>query len=291
MNYKGNKPYKIYIAGGLSGITSLMAIYPTEYLKTQVQLHGNQLSLTQLIKKTYSNWGVKGFYKGMVPLLIGSAPRSMFKFVGYEQAHYHLKNYQVFNKSPNLLNFISGASAGILTSILTSSPADNIKMKGIFYQTQKNIKLNTKQSIRKIWKDEGLYGFYKGLSSTMMKESLTFGLRFTFYHNIFNVLHHAEAVIKSTSHDKLPKNSVTSAIAGGIAGGIVCIINNPFDVTQTRMQTNYSHKYKSLPHCLFTIVKEEGPLALWKGASYRSLRAVPGIMIAFYVYEIICKTL
>ena len=39
MNYNGNNLYKNTIAGGGAGITSLIVIYPTEYIKTQMQLY------------------------------------------------------------------------------------------------------------------------------------------------------------------------------------------------------------------------------------------------------------
>lgn len=289
MNYQGSKSYQTYIAGGLSGLASLISIYPTEYIKSQIQFKGNQKTFQDIIKGTYHKWGVKGFYHGITPLLIGSAPRSMFKFVGYEQAHFFMRKHHLLENHADLRNFIAGSFAGVLTSCMISSPTDNIKIHGIYQQTQNQIKQNMVQNAKSIWQMQKLPGFYRGLSSTAIKESLTFGLRFTFYHRIFNPLHHFESQLKNTTPDKMPKNPITSALAGGLGGGLVCLINNPFDVTQTRMQTNYQAKYRNLPDCMRSIIKEEGILALWKGASYRSLRAVPGVMISFYVYEIMCS--
>lgn len=289
MNYKGKHSHESFIAGGLSGLASLISIYPTEYVKSQVQFHGNKQTLRDICQTTYQRWGLIGFYRGMMPLLIGSVPRSTFKFAGYEQTHYWLRRNNYLQGSPDLRNFVSGGVAGIFTAVGVSSFTDNIKMRTIYDQTQKNVRNNMLQSAQKIYQDKGIRGFYRGLSSTCIKESLTFGLRFTFYHRIFTPMHHVEAVIKGKPADKLEKNPVTSAIAGGIGGGMVCMINNPFDVTQTRMQTNYQRKYRNLPHCMLTVYREEGVKALWKGASYRSLRAVPGVMISFYVYEMIHK--
>jgi len=287
MNYKGHDSYRTLIAGGLSGLASLITIYPTEYIKSQVQFQGNYYGFRQICRQTYQNWGLFGFYRGMTPLLIGSIPRSMFKFAGYEQTHYLLRKHQLLTKYPDLQNFLSGSVAGVLTAVTVSSFTDNIKMNSIYHQTQHQQKLSLFQSTKQIYQQKGISGFYRGLSSTCMKESLTFGLRFTFYHRIFRPLHSFEAKIKNQDSKEMPKNSLTSAVAGGIGGGIVCLINNPFDVAQTRLQTNYSGKYHNLPHCLWNVIKEEGIMALWKGASYRSLRAIPGVMISFYVYEIL----
>ena len=175
MNYEGSKSYQTYIAGGLSGVASLTAIYPTEYLKSQIQFRGNQLSTKELIKKTYSRWGIRGFYHGMSPLLMASAPRSMFKFVGYEQTHYEMRKREWLKDSPHTRNFIAGAVAGLMTAGGVSSFTDNIKMRGIYDQTQKQQKNTMTQSMRAIWKEKGVRGFYRGLSSTGIKEAMTFG--------------------------------------------------------------------------------------------------------------------
>jgi solute carrier family 25 (mitochondrial citrate transporter), member 1 len=285
MNYNGNKSYQTYISGGLSGVASLVFIYPTEYLKSQVQFRGNQKTTMELIRHTYSRWGLRGFYHGMSPLFIASAPRSMFKFVGYEIIHYEMRKRGWLEESPHARNFIAGAAAGFMTAGGVSSLTDNIKMKGIYDQTQNGQKKTMRESAKTIWKEKGIRGFYRGLSSTGLKEAMTFGLRFFFYHPIFTQLHALEAEWKQTHPDELQKNPLTSAVAGGISGGLVCLINNPFDVTQTRMQTNYQGQYKNLAHCIWTILREEGVQTFWKGAGYRSLRAVPGVMISFGVYE------
>ena len=287
MNYNGKNSHQAFIAGGIAGLASLTSIYPTEYIKSQIQFHKNGLTTRDIIKNTYNRWGLRGFYRGISPLLLGSVPRSMCKFAGYEQTHYFLKERNLLGFSQDLRHFVSGGVAGIFTAVSVSSFTDNIKMKAIYDQTQHNVRRSLVSSVSELWKSQGIRGFYRGLSSTCIKESLTFGLRFTFYHRLFEPMHMLEAYWKGISREELKKNPLTSAIAGGIGGGMVCLINNPFDVTQTRLQTNYGRKYQNLRHCFVTIVREEGVRALWKGAGYRSARAVPGVMISFYVYEII----
>jgi solute carrier family 25 citrate transporter 1 len=273
MNYNGSKLYKNTIAGGSAGITSLLTIYPTEYIKTQVQLYPKN-NFNTIIKNTYNTHGLNGFYRGMSSLAIVSIPRSAVKYTSFEVYRHLLKRENETKTEKLYKNFLSGALSGFTTSFCVSLPSDNIKIKSISLQNS-NKPSGLLDSTKNVYKDNGLKGFYKGALSNSTKECITYASRFALYGIV---------------SEKIGKDTVfKNFISGGIASMPGPLINNPLDVIQTRMQSNYDNKYKSNFDCAKQILKNEGIFTFWKGASLRTLRTIPGMGVSFMVYEEICK--
>lgn len=71
----------MYIVGGITGGIEICITFPTEYVKTQLQLDEKGGSkrytgITDCVKKTVSSHGVLGLYRGLSVLLYGSIPKS-----------------------------------------------------------------------------------------------------------------------------------------------------------------------------------------------------------------------
>ena len=76
-------------------------------------------------------------------------------------------------------------------------------------------------------------------------------------------------------------------IAGSIGGTCGTILNTPFDVVKTRVQSQITGPYKynwTLPS-LVTVIKEEGVGALYKGFTPKVLRLGPGGGILLVVFD------
>ena len=101
----------------------------------------------------------------------------------------------------------------------------------------------------------------------------------------FNLNTYYLSVIKKDNEYK--KSLVENALLGGISGTIGTIINNPIDVVQTRLQSDYNKKYKSIYDCYKKIYHEEGLLSFTKGLHYRIMRTFPGMAIYISVFEFI----
>ena len=65
----------------------------------------------------------------------------------------------------------------------------------------------------------------------------------------------------------------------------------PFDVIKTRMQGMEAKRYTGTLNCITTVVRTEGPTALFKGLSARLGRAVPGQGIIFASYEVFSQNI
>ena len=75
-------------------------------------------------------------------------------------------------------------------------------------------------------------------------------------------------------NSKQPLSLLPNMLTGGVAASIAELFTLPFDTAKVRMQIQglevkggAKPKYNNTFHCISTVAKEEGPLALWKGLS------------------------
>jgi solute carrier family 25 citrate transporter 1 len=72
---------------------------------------------------------------------------------------------------------------------------------------------------------------------------------------------------------------------GAMAGTVTVYSTMPLDVVKTKMQSLDAQKYKNIFTCVSSVIKEQGVLALWKGATPRLGRLIFSGGIVFTVYE------
>lgn len=91
-NSEMNKnPLKAIIAGGITGGIEICITYPTEYVKTQMQLFPDDAKrgLKYIISSTYQKYNIFGFYRGLSALILFSIPKTASRFGANE----YLKNH------------------------------------------------------------------------------------------------------------------------------------------------------------------------------------------------------
>lgn len=79
--------YNFVLSGGITGGIEICITFPTEYVKTQLQLDEKSGKTKQYngiidcVKKTVKGHGVFGLYRGLSVLLYGSIPKSAVRRV------------------------------------------------------------------------------------------------------------------------------------------------------------------------------------------------------------------
>lgn len=76
-----NNCLNICFTGGITGGIEICITYPTEYVKTQLQLDEKvgarkYNGIMDCVKKTVKSHGIFGLYRGLSVLLYGSIPKS-----------------------------------------------------------------------------------------------------------------------------------------------------------------------------------------------------------------------
>uniref|UniRef100_A0A914BXP9 Mitochondrial dicarboxylate carrier n=1 Tax=Acrobeloides nanus TaxID=290746 RepID=A0A914BXP9_9BILA len=155
------------------------------------------------------------------------------------------------------------ASAG---AACCTHPLDLLK---VHLQTQQTGKLSLPQMSVKIWKSDGFFGFYNGLSASLLRQLTYSTTRFGIY----------ETLKKQLPSDKSVPFYQKVFLAGfsGACGGFV---GTPGDLVNVRMQNDIKlppeqrRNYKHALDGVVRILREEGLKRLFGGASMATARAV-----------------
>jgi len=273
-----NSPLKAILAGGISGGIEICCTYPTEYVKTIMQLYEKEAlkGPMSVIKDTYHTKGVSGLYRGLTCLLYFSIPKSAVRFWGYETARSLLKDEKGAMSTRN--NLLAGLFAGCLEAVAVVTPMETIKVKLIHDQLSPSPKYRGFfHGVRSIAVQQGLSGCYKGLFPTIIKQGSNQMIRFGVFYELKR---------RMLGDDPNAKFSIAqSMFAGAVAGGASVFGNTPIDVVKTRMQGLEASKYNGMMDCILKIAKNEGLRGFYKGTTPRLGRVCLDVAITMTLYS------
>ncbi|KAK2587243.1 hypothetical protein KPH14_002980 [Odynerus spinipes] len=270
------------IAGGITGGIEICITYPTEYVKTQLQLDGKTGSAKQYdgiwdcVKKTVKTRGFFGLYRGLSVLLYGSIPKSAVRFGAFESVKKKLVDADGnLNAQRRLL---AGLCAGVSEAILAVTPMETIKVKFINDQRSANPRYKGFfHGVGMIVKEHGIKGVYQGVVPTILKQGSNQAIRFFIMETLKDWYRGGD------NTKSVPKVAV--GVFGAVAGAASVFGNTPIDVVKTRMQGLEASKYKGSLDCVIQVWKKEGPLAFYKGTIPRLSRVCLDVAITFMIYD------
>uniref|UniRef100_A0A1B0BF37 Citrate transport protein n=1 Tax=Glossina palpalis gambiensis TaxID=67801 RepID=A0A1B0BF37_9MUSC len=276
----GNKGLKGILAGGITGGIEICITYPTEYIKTQLQLdekgdRKRYSGVTDCIRKTVIQRGFFGLYRGLSVLLYGSIPKTASRFGAFETLKDHMADngqLSIFSK------LLCGLGAGICEAVIAVTPMETIKVK--FINDQRTAKPQFKgffHGVGRIICNDGIGGIYKGVTATILKQGSNQAIRFFVVESL-----------KDSYKAKNPQKPVPKLLVGAfgfIAGAASVLCNTPLDVIKTRMQGLEAAKYRSTANCALKIWHNEGISAFYKGTVPRLSRVCLDVAFTFMIYD------
>ncbi|KAF2357454.1 Mitochondrial substrate/solute carrier [Trinorchestia longiramus] len=133
----------------------------------------------------------------------------------------------------------------------------------------------------KLLKEKGLIGLYKGTAATMLRD-VSFSVCY------FPLFAHLNSLGPRKADGSGEAVFWCSFLAGCSAGSLSALFVNPFDVVKTRLQVitkgSQDKTYSSIANAFSRILREEGPLAFFKGGACRMIVIAPLFGIAQMVY-------
>jgi len=211
--------------------------------------------------------------------------------------------------------WISGVLGGSASTILLY-PLDLVKVR--WQVTEDNTSTGNKHhegpkqalhrrsivsTIRGVVKHEGVYGLYQGLTPALVGSALSWGGYFFLYEGIKLQMLEGKRRSSGATADDTDVRLVSSEIltAACSAGAAMVVCTNPIWLIKTRMQLQLKRveaqhvssgaakntikpPYKNMFDAAHTIVREEGPLALYKGAAPAMMLVSHG-GVQFVTYE------
>ncbi|KAI8069293.1 mitochondrial carrier domain-containing protein [Gongronella butleri] len=285
---KKKDPILSLVSGTVAGAIEGVATYPTEYVKTRLQLQaGGKLAPGEVafkgpvdcVVQTVRRHGVGALYTGVSALAIGNAAKAGVRFLSYDQIANLLRDKD--GKLSGLRSMMAGLGAGMIEGLVVVTPSETIKTKLIHDRNSAQPKYKgLVHGTRMIVAEEGLGGIYRGLGPVMARQGANSAVRFTSYSYIKGFLQ------QMRGDDTSPLPTTHTFLAGAIAGIITVFTTMPLDTTKTRMQAlDAKQLYKNSFDCVVKVVKANGVLSLWKGATPRLARLIFSGGIVFAVYE------
>lgn len=276
--------WKNLLAGGCAGAFEAAVMFPTEFVKTQLQLQAADVKaggtakysgVLDCFKKTVQTRGVLGLYAGLSTVVAGSIPKAGVRFGAFNFFKGKLEGED--GKLTQLNTMLAGLGAGVSEAILAVTPMETVKTKLIHDQNSAAPRYRgLVHGVSTMVREEGVGAVYKGLAPTMMKQGANQATRFTVFTNLKALLQDG---------DEQPLHPTVNFACGMVAGAISVYATMPFDVVKTQMQGLEAAKYKSSLDCGMTILREGGVLALWKGTTPRLGRVMFSGGIIFAAYE------
>ncbi|CAD8159214.1 unnamed protein product [Paramecium octaurelia] len=274
-------PVRGIISGGITGGIEICITYPTEYIKTMMQLYKeySQKGVKYCIGETYKNFGITGFYRGLTPLVTFSIPKVACRFGANEW----LKNNVFTDRKSRLQTFFAGLGAGVFEAVVVVTPTETLKVKLIHDKLSTTPKYRGMiHGIGSIVNEMGLSGIYKGLVPTILKQGSNQGIRFVVFED-------TKKLIQKT-FTFLPE-PVILLLSGGVAGAASVMCNTPVDVIKTQMQGLKAHEYNGVLDCCKQTYQHEGVRGFYKGTVPRLGRVVLDVAITFTLYDYIGRVL
>ncbi|KAL5117607.1 Mitochondrial succinate-fumarate transporter [Pleosporales sp. CAS-2024a] len=170
-------------------------------------------------------------------------------------------------------NLIAGGGAGMMEA-LACHPLDTIKVRMQLSRRARAPGAPTRGFLRtgkEIVKRETALGLYKGLGAVLTGIVPKMATRFTSYEWYKQMLADSAGNVSS-------RCTFMSGLAAGVTEAVLVV--TPMEVIKIRLQAQHHSmadpldipKYRNAAHALYTVVKEEGAGALWRGVSLTALR-------------------
>ncbi|XP_026667138.1 mitochondrial coenzyme A transporter SLC25A42 isoform X2 [Ceratina calcarata] len=185
-----NQPGLNFLAGSLAGITSQGTTYPLDLMRARMAVtqRAEYKTLRQIFVRIYVEEGIRAYYRGFVATILGVIPYAGCSFFTYDLLRNFLTVYTAgYSISGFPTSLICGAIAGMVAQT-SSYPLDIVRrrmqtsaIKGQHYHT-------ISSTIMKIYREEGLMAFYKGLSMNWVKGPIAVGISFATHDTIRDTL-------------------------------------------------------------------------------------------------------
>lgn len=296
-----------FIAGGIGGTTGVFLTCPLDVVQTRLQssfvklnpvgLSSAAAAGTSTVNTVNSKFGMlvysymrhmvktEGFfslYKGLVPNLMGIAPSRAVYFGVYTKSKAYFSSTHLSNSS--WTHMLSALTASWTVSTLTNPIW--------FLKTKFQLDLNTtgqRPTLLSLAKDtlknEGIRGFYRGLSASYIGASETM---------IYFVIYEHLKLVLGANEDSSNLSPLDYICASFLAKSAATVSVYPHEVVRTRLRqesvkVQKDKIYKGFKQTLLKVYKDEKWTGLYGGMGAHLMRQVPNTVIMFLTYETIVK--
>ncbi|KZT20960.1 mitochondrial carrier [Neolentinus lepideus HHB14362 ss-1] len=303
------KSWQHFVAGGLGGMCGAIVTSPFDVVKTRLQsslyreqhaklsipggatvavrkpggLLWNFVETAHIIRDIYRDESPRALFKGLGPTLVGVIPARSINFFTYGNGKQLIATHFNNGEENSYVHLSAAAFAGIVTGSATNPiwvVKTRLQLEREAHHVEKKLLGGSWYTIKRIFREEGVRGFYKGLSASYLGVT--------------------EGTIQWTLYERLKKLTKNTEGKGGVAewlgmlgsaGTAKCVaslITYPHEVLRTRLRQpliDGKVKYSGLIQTFRLVLAEEGARSLYGGLSAHLMRVVPNAAVMYSIYE------
>ncbi|XP_017776787.1 PREDICTED: phosphate carrier protein, mitochondrial-like [Nicrophorus vespilloides] len=276
--FASKKYFALCGLGGIlsCGITHTMVV-PLDLVKCRIQVDPDKYKgVINGFKVSVAEEGARGLAKGWAPTFFGYSAQGLCKFGLYEVFKVFYtgvigdENAYLYRTS---LYLASSATAEFFADIALS-PMESCKVK---IQTTPGFANTLREAMPKIYKEEGLNGFYKSLVPLWMRQIPYTMMKFACFERTVELLYHY-VVPKPRADCSKGEQLIVTFAAGYIAGVFCAIVSHPADTVVSKLNQK---KGVSAAEA----AKELGWAGLWKGLGPRIVMIGTLTALQWFIYD------
>jgi len=261
--------------GGVASALALFFTHPLDLLKVRLQTDkGFKKGTIETAYLIVKNEGLIALYNGLSASILRQLTYSTVRFAVYDS----IKEYVGGEKNmPLYQKFLAGMLSGALGGF-AGNPADviNVRMQSdgkLPIEQRRNYKHAIDGLVRMV-REEGAISLARGVGPSVNRAMLMTASQLATYDQIkYSILR--TGVLKDG-----PIVHFSSSLIAGLFATTVC---SPLDVIKTRMMN--SKQYRGTFDCFTSTLKQEGPMAFFKGWVASFARLGPQTIISFMFLE------
>lgn len=272
---------KFFALCGFGGILSCglthTAVVPLDLVKCRIQVKPEKYkNMITGFKVSVSEGGPLSLTKGWAPTFIGYSIQGLGKFGLYEIFKLYYSKWlgeETSYRWRTSIYLAASASAEFFADI-GLAPWEALKVR---IQTQEGWSNTLREGLPKLYKEEGFWGFYKGLSPLWMRQIPYTMMKFACFERTIEFLY---KYVVPVPRDSLPKSQqlVVTFAAGYIAGVFCAIVSHPADSVVSKLNSDKGST-------AIQAAKNLGMRGLWKGLGARILMIGTLTGLQWFIYD------
>ncbi|XP_037634191.1 calcium-binding mitochondrial carrier protein SCaMC-2-A isoform X2 [Sebastes umbrosus] len=177
-----------FVAGSLAGVIAQSTIYPMEVLKTRLALRttGQYSGISDCAKQIFRREGLRAFYKGYVPNMLGIIPYAGIDLAVYETLkNNYLQQYGTNSSDPGVVVLLACGTVSSTCGQLASYPLALVRTRMQAQAAMKGSQQVTMSGLfRQILQSEGPTGLYRGLAPNFLKVIPAVSISYVVYEHL-----------------------------------------------------------------------------------------------------------
>lgn len=262
---------KSFGSGGFGGVCAVLTGHPFDLVKVRLQT-GVYKSTAECLKGTLAKDGALGFYRGVLPPLLGVTPMFAVSFWGYDMGKKIVTSF--VGKKPEEFTIAQTSTAGFLSAIPTTLVAAPFERVKVMMQVADGKKSSMGAVIAEMYKTGGIRSIFKGSAATLARDGPGSALYFATYEYLKQKL--------STPGKDLSLGAIS--IAGGFAGVSMWLGVFPIDTIKSTQQS--SNVNISISQATKQIYAKGGIKAFFPGVGPALARSFPANAATFVGVEV-----